>query len=205
MGQRIFREYDAMKGISGIWRPTSDEGHATVVPHEGYIVVVGSLLGVVTLKPGERLSYNSGEVWKIPNPASFADPIRRVLSEARLPQQLLAYSDEPVLVSSRFNSEKGINDIVVGDFVVGEADDADHCQIGEGALILHRDDVRKIYAIVARPAGSDLAADFLRAVAIDLPRETKRWINAGRPVSSNPRAKRIALARGVWPLPHDLK
>jgi hypothetical protein len=60
------------------------------------MVVVGSVAGTVTLRPGDTLGYDCGTVWIVPRPDSYRDPVRRLLAEARVPQRALVYSADPV-------------------------------------------------------------------------------------------------------------
>lgn len=82
----------------GSFKPEGTMGshHCTVVYQNGEKVVIGSVTGRVTLKPGDTLGYNCGGVWLIPQPDSYKDPIRRVLAQAHLSQKLLEYSIKAV-------------------------------------------------------------------------------------------------------------
>jgi len=46
----------------------------------------------VTLRVGETLGYNCGEVWVLPNPASIKDPLRRVCREVKYPISKIIFS-----------------------------------------------------------------------------------------------------------------
>lgn len=82
----------------GSFKPEGTMGshHCTVVYQNGEKVVIGSVTGRVTLKPGDTLGYNCGGVWLVPQPDSYKDPIRRVLAQMHLSQKILSYTSKPV-------------------------------------------------------------------------------------------------------------
>ena len=93
------KRYVPFKDLSeGKFKPENTMGrhYCTIVSQNERKVVVGSVTGRVTLKPGDTLGYDRGNVWVVPCPEYYKDPIRRVLAQAHLSQKLLKYSAKPV-------------------------------------------------------------------------------------------------------------
>lgn len=93
----------------GYFKPSGTLGdhHCTVVCQGDEKVVVGSVAGKVTLKPGDTLGYNCGRIWVVPRPESYKDPIRRVLAQAHLSQRLLTYSTDSVEYTLSWQDTRG--------------------------------------------------------------------------------------------------
>ncbi len=71
--------------------------HMLVSQGEGCLICTGSSDGgKMKLFPGEKLGYRVGAIWKVPNPSSYDDPIRRILAHARISQKALVFTDDPV-------------------------------------------------------------------------------------------------------------
>lgn len=70
--------------------------HMMVSQGENCLICTGSNDGKIELFPGDRLGYRVGTIWKVPNPSSYDDPIRRVLAHARISQKALVFTDDPV-------------------------------------------------------------------------------------------------------------
>lgn len=83
---------------AGSFKPEGTLGRhcCTVVPQNDHKVVIGSVRGVVTIKPGDILGYDCGTVWLVPHPDSYKDPIRRILALAKINQRTLEYSNDAV-------------------------------------------------------------------------------------------------------------
>ncbi len=88
-----YAKFEDLASVTGEWKPAGTMGkHNATVVHQGdTTVVVGSISGRVTLHTGDTLGYNCGEVWMVPKPESFNDPLRRLLAERRIPQRVLEF------------------------------------------------------------------------------------------------------------------
>src|SRR3989344_2667046 len=93
----------------GFFKPEGTLGrhHCTVVRQGDEKVVVGSVAGRVTLKPGDTLGYDCGPLWLVPRVESYQDPIRRVLAQAHLGQKLLEFSTKPVEFTGSWEGTSG--------------------------------------------------------------------------------------------------
>ena len=86
--------YDQLSSVvPGRWKPAGTLGsHHAVITHQGdVIVVVGSVSGKVSLHVGDTLGYNCGDVWAVPKPESYRDPLRRLLAERKISQKVLEF------------------------------------------------------------------------------------------------------------------
>jgi len=96
-----YMSFSDLAGFSGEYKPGGTLGrhNCNVVPQGDRVVVIGSAGGRVTLREGDTLGYDCGNVWLVPRPNSYRDPIRRVLALAKISQKMLEYSDQPVRYS----------------------------------------------------------------------------------------------------------
>ncbi len=93
------KRYISFKEIPlGNFKPQGTMGshHCTIISQGEVKVVIGSVTGRVTLKLGDTLGYDCGNVWLVPQPDSYKDPIRRVLAQKKISQKVLQYSTKPV-------------------------------------------------------------------------------------------------------------
>lgn len=81
MANRYF-SYDDLKDRSGYFKPggTLGKHFCTITPMPDNVIWVtpyDSDTGGVFLKPGDTLGYDCGNVWRLPNPATIKNPIKR--------------------------------------------------------------------------------------------------------------------------------
>jgi len=96
--------FDELIKLDGYFKPVGTMGkhHCTVVKQNDSIVIIGSVSGRITLQKGDTLGYDCGNVWLVPRPESYKDPVRRVIALAKISQKVLTYSDESVRYTVSF-------------------------------------------------------------------------------------------------------
>jgi hypothetical protein len=98
-GKTVYYSYEELSLLSpGKVKPAGTLGshHMLVSQGAGCLCISGSNDGKVELFPGEKLGYRTGTIWKVPNPSSYDDPIRRILAHARINQKALIFTNDPV-------------------------------------------------------------------------------------------------------------
>lgn len=98
-GKTVYYSYEELSLLSpGKVKPAGTLGshHMMVSRGENCLICTGSDGEKLELFPGDKLGYRVGTVWKVPNPSSYDDPIRRILAHARISQKALDFTDDPV-------------------------------------------------------------------------------------------------------------
>lgn len=105
MAKRYF-SFVELKEKAGNFKPVGTMGNhnCMITMQSENLIVVGSSSGHVTMKEGDTLGYDCGQIWLVPSPESYRDPIRRLLAERHISQKILEYSDEPVRFTMSFES-----------------------------------------------------------------------------------------------------
>lgn len=97
MAKRYF-PYDNLKGVNGKFKPTGTMGthFCTVIPHHDGRIEVLDVQGnsKVIINPGDTLGYDCGDVWRIPNPDTVRDPLRRALLQNKISKSRLHWVDD---------------------------------------------------------------------------------------------------------------
>lgn len=177
-GKTVYYSFDELS--PGKVKPAGTLGshHMVVSQGEGRLCITGSNDGKIELFPGDRLGYRVGTVWKVPNPNSYKDPIRRVLAYARISQKTLIFTDDSVRyrewwenapAGSCADTSRGDRAIVLGEhedkreFVY---DEHHHTITGGDAIIIrsvveksttvHRR--RRVTRVIVRPRAADKVA-----------------------------------------------
>lgn len=132
MAKRYFNSEELAK-ISGKFKPAGTLGKhcCTVVHQNDDTIVVGSASGRVTLHRGDTLGYNCGNVWLVPRPESYKDPIRKTLALAKISQKVLEFSDDDILYSVSFGGSvpNSCADTETGESLVGVLGDYEDKEI----------------------------------------------------------------------------
>ena len=110
MAKRYF-SFEDLSSIEGEFKPSGTLGyHALIVNRtENRIFVSGkSSNGTITpeveVRPGEVIGYDCGEIWKVPAPESYKNPIRRLLADRKLPQASLLFADRFFCSETPYNT-----------------------------------------------------------------------------------------------------
>ena len=212
-------KFSDLQGVSGRWHAPGTLGthFATVVPQGDAVVVIGSRSGRVTLKEGDTLGYDRGEVWIVSAPSSYKDPIRRALAEAHLGQRLLVYSADPVEYTSSWQDTSswpensaadpstGEDVLVLGEHksVTLEADDRYNTRrISGGDVVVVRQAIgmettserpRRTVRIVVRPSSDKVkVAEWILDTFTEAGRERRRAKEESAREESNRLYKEVA-------------
>lgn len=108
-----YQELNQELSISNFFKPKTTCGshHAVIAQDTTSIVVIGfdswnNYQGKVRIFPGETLGYDQGSVWKVPDPATIADPLKRVLLERRISSKTLREIESFETVRKALEKEK---------------------------------------------------------------------------------------------------
>lgn len=102
MAKRFISVQELAAAPEGSFKPSGTMGshHLTWKKLEnGALQVKGSQSGDFVAKSGDTIGYDCGQIWRVPSPSDFKDPIRRALAELKVSQKVLADSNEVVTIS----------------------------------------------------------------------------------------------------------
>lgn len=69
----------------------------------------------IIMKPGDTLGYNCGEIWRVPSPSEYKDPIKQYLVERKISSKIIKMVDQlpfeifPELVDNSYGTTVSIH------------------------------------------------------------------------------------------------
>lgn len=103
MGKNLYYSYEELRGYhpelqyKTYFKPSGTMGsHHCIVSDYGDHYLIEGCGKKITISRGESFGYQCGDVWRVPSPARFSNPVRRAIAQLYLPQSILTFSDKNV-------------------------------------------------------------------------------------------------------------